>query len=184
MAGIDVGGSGGRRSVNQEINMIPFIDLLMVTVAFLLITAVWVNYERMNANAQIPGQQSDLPVDPDRVEKRLHLHIEETEFVLTWKQAATVVSETRMARTRTPDGKSPRYDDLAKKIQEQWKLHGGHMQAADRMQDRAIFHSGDSVPFKEIIAVMDALYSAKREMVLENGQRKSMPVFNMAFAVN
>jgi biopolymer transport protein ExbD len=52
MGGVDVGGGGGgKRSVNSDINMIPFIDLLMVTIAFLLITAVWVSFSRINVNA-------------------------------------------------------------------------------------------------------------------------------------
>ena len=43
MGGVDVGGGGkGKRATNSDINMIPFIDLLMCTIAFLLITAVWV----------------------------------------------------------------------------------------------------------------------------------------------
>lgn len=44
MAGVSVesgGGGGGRRAVDSEVNMIPMIDLLMVTISFLLITAVW-----------------------------------------------------------------------------------------------------------------------------------------------
>ena len=37
MGGVDVGESGGKkRATNSDINMIPFIDLLMVTIAFLL----------------------------------------------------------------------------------------------------------------------------------------------------
>jgi len=43
MGGVDVGEGGGKkRATNSDINMIPFIDLLMCTIAFLLITAVWV----------------------------------------------------------------------------------------------------------------------------------------------
>ena len=62
MAGVSVGGGGGgRRSLDSEINMIPFIDLLMVTIAFLLITAVWSHMARVNADAQVPG-----PPRPDR----------------------------------------------------------------------------------------------------------------------
>ena len=47
MAGVDVGGGRGKRRVNADLNMIPFIDLLMVTVAFLLITAVWTTNSRI-----------------------------------------------------------------------------------------------------------------------------------------
>lgn len=33
--------SGGRRSLDAEINLVPFIDLLSVCICFLLMTAVW-----------------------------------------------------------------------------------------------------------------------------------------------
>ena len=48
MGGVDVsdGGGGKKRSINAEINLVPFIDLLFVTLAFLLITAVWVTNSR------------------------------------------------------------------------------------------------------------------------------------------
>ena len=58
---VDSGGKGGRRTLDTEINMIPMIDLLMVTVSFLLITAVWVQSSRIDANANVPGQASDTP---------------------------------------------------------------------------------------------------------------------------
>ena len=52
MGGVNVeSSSGGRRSLDSEINMIPMIDLLMVTISFLLITAVWSHMARLNADA-------------------------------------------------------------------------------------------------------------------------------------
>ena len=58
MGGVDVGGGGGkgkRKATDSEINMIPMIDLLMVTISFLLITAVWTHLARIDADAQVPG---------------------------------------------------------------------------------------------------------------------------------
>src|SRR6185295_16205575 len=56
MAGVTVGGKAGkRRLLDSEINMIPMIDLLMVTISFLLITAVWVHAQRLEGTAQVPG---------------------------------------------------------------------------------------------------------------------------------
>ena len=67
MGGVSVGGGGGgRRSLDSEINMIPFIDLLMVTISFLLITAVWSQMARLNADAQVPGPPRE--VEPDKIE--------------------------------------------------------------------------------------------------------------------
>ena len=56
MAGVNVDGAkGGRKALDSEINMIPMIDLLMVTISFLLITAVWVNSSRLESSANVPG---------------------------------------------------------------------------------------------------------------------------------
>src|SRR3954468_2471965 len=98
MGGVDVGGEGGKkRATNQEINMIPFIDLLMVTIAFLLITAVWVTNSRINADAQVPGPPDPTrELTPQTPEKVLNLTIGETDFTVVWKQGATVVKEFKV----------------------------------------------------------------------------------------
>jgi biopolymer transport protein ExbD len=181
MAGIDMGSAGGKRAVNQEINMIPFIDLLMVTIAFLLITAVWVNFSRINANAQVPGANDDV-VTPDTPSKDLHVYMTETGFLLVWKQAGTIVSETRVPRPATPADASPRYDDLAAKIAAEWTVHGGHTDPSDRTQDRCVLHTANDVPFREIVAVMDAVHHAKREYNTDSGRKRHQPAFNLAFA--
>ena len=36
-------GTGDKKSVNVELNIVPFIDLMSCLTAFLLVTAVWVN---------------------------------------------------------------------------------------------------------------------------------------------
>ena len=36
-------GTSGKGSVNVELNIVPFIDLMSCLTAFLLVTAVWVN---------------------------------------------------------------------------------------------------------------------------------------------
>src|SRR3982751_5213529 len=43
MAGIgSAPSSSGRRSLDAEVNLVPFIDLLSMCICFLLMTAVWV----------------------------------------------------------------------------------------------------------------------------------------------
>src|ERR1700760_2184134 len=95
MAGVDVGGGGkkGKRSLDSEINMIPFIDLLMVTISFLLITAVWSHMSRINADAQVPGPpRPDVEQEKTEPEKQLHIMMQtEDKFTLVWKQGSTTV---------------------------------------------------------------------------------------------
>jgi biopolymer transport protein ExbD len=190
MGGVDVGEGGGKkRAQNSDINMIPFIDLLMCTIAFLLITAVWVTNSRINADAQVPGPPDpNKPVESTTPEKVLHLHIGENEFSLVWKQGATVVSENKVPKTPVEidgsgDGsKTLRYPDLAKKIEDEWKQQRGHFDVADKKLDQCTLYSDNRTPFSELVAVIDALYAPKRDMKLGD-QVKKVPVFNMTFSV-
>jgi biopolymer transport protein ExbD len=189
MGGVDVESGGKKkRATNSEVNMIPFIDLLMCTIAFLLLTAVWVTNSRMNADAQVPGPPDpQKELNPQTPEKVLHLHIGENEFSLVWKQGATVISENKV--TKTPleldsgeGSKILRYPDLAKKIEDEWKQQKGHFDVADRKLDQCTLYSDNRTQFRELIAVIDALYSPKRDMKVGD-QVKKVPVFNMTFSV-
>jgi len=183
MGGVDVGGEGGKKkATNAEINMIPFIDLLMCTIAFLLITAVWVTNSRMNADAQVPGPPNpDKELTPQTPEKVLNLHVGESDFALIWKQGATVVSEIRVPKPAA-EGEVIRYAELAAKIKTEWEQNGAHRDPSDKKFDQAIMHSDNRAPFKEIIAVLDALYATRRMVKLPDGE-KELPVFNMTFSV-
>ena len=182
MGGVDVGGGGGKRTVNADINMIPFIDLLMVTIAFLLITAVWVTNSRMNANAQVPGPPSQEQTEIVTPEKVLHLHIEEFEFKLIWQQGSTVVSENKVPKQEQPKD-TVKYGDLATKIGDEWQQHGGHQDPSDAKLDQCVLHADNKLPFRELIAVLDAIYEKKRDMNQTDGTIAKVPVFNMSFSI-
>ena len=61
MAGDFTGGGGkrGRRSVDIDMNLIPFIDMMSVLVAFLLLTAVWTNLAQINIKPGGVGHDSE-----------------------------------------------------------------------------------------------------------------------------
>jgi biopolymer transport protein ExbD len=163
MGGVDVGsGRGNGRAASTELNMIPFVDLLMVTVAFLLITAVWVQSARLNATASVPGDAKEV-VTPTPVERVMHVHASSGAFVVSWRQADTVVSETRIVRATTSDGEWSRSRELEAAIRSEWQRHGGHRDASDRSFDRAVLHVDDRAPFAEIVGLLDAIASTKRE---------------------
>lgn len=186
MAGVDVGGGGGkRRAINSDINMIPFIDLLMVTIAFLLITAVWVSRANINADAQVPGPSGCGDGCGDLVEKKLHVQVGENDFALVWRQSSTVISETHVPKSAVEVGEggtlTVRYPDLAKAIEGEWRRQGQHVDPSDRKVDQAILHTDDRTAFKEIIAVLDAIHSTHRDLKTPEGVKK-VPAFNMVFA--
>jgi biopolymer transport protein ExbD len=190
MAGVDVGGGhkGGRRSLDSEINMIPFIDLLMVTISFLLITAVWSHMARINADAQVPGPPRE--VEPDKVEPEKQLHVQMNspdKFVLIWKQSGTTISTVDVPRKDnlvTRDSKKfIRYPELAAKIEAEWKTVGGHRDATDKKFDQAILHTDNETAYVYMIGVIDAIYQAHRPFNV-NGKTEQVPAFNVTFAVN
>jgi biopolymer transport protein TolR len=58
--GMDLGssGKGGKKPLDTTINLVPFIDLMAVTIAFLIMTAVWTQIGRLQV------AQSGGPSDP------------------------------------------------------------------------------------------------------------------------
>jgi biopolymer transport protein ExbD len=55
-------GAGDKKSVNVELNIVPFIDLMSCLTAFLLVTAVWVNIAQINI--QPKGKARDATEPP------------------------------------------------------------------------------------------------------------------------
>src|SRR3954452_9532518 len=46
---------GGKKALDAEINLVPFIDLLSCCISFLLITAVWTQLARMDVSQKGQG---------------------------------------------------------------------------------------------------------------------------------
>jgi len=191
MGGVDVGGGGGgkRKTLDSEINMIPMIDLLMVTISFLLITAVWTHMSRINADAQVPGPpRPDVEQEKVEPEKQLHVMMQaEDKFVLVWKQGSTTVDSIDVPRKDvvTQEGSIAvvRFPDLAAKIESEWKAKGQHSNPSDRKLDQAILHTDNKTEFKYIIGVIDAVYAVHRDMSV-GPKTEKLPAFNITFAVN
>jgi biopolymer transport protein TolR len=53
--------ANGKRSLQAELNLVPFIDFLSVLISFLLVSAVWTQLSRINvATAHEPGAETSL----------------------------------------------------------------------------------------------------------------------------
>lgn len=187
MGGVDVGG-GEKRPKNSDINMIPFIDLLMVTIAFLLITAVWVTNARLKTNAEVPGQSGCGEECSKESLKALHVHVHEGEFGLVWKQGPTVLSEVKVPKKALELGSGAvtalRYPELVEAVQSEWKRSGDHRDASDRRADQAVLHSDNRTPFRELVAVLDAVSATRRDVVFEDGRRAEMSAFSATFSAH
>lgn len=54
----------GRKSVDVDMNLVPFIDMMSVLVAFLLLTAVWTNLAQINIKPGGVGHDTEQRVEP------------------------------------------------------------------------------------------------------------------------
>lgn len=159
MAGISVGEQhGGRRAVDHAIPLVPFIDFMVCLIAFLMVTAVWTHMSRINATALAPGILG-LPSEPS---KELHLSVSEQGFDLSWKQGRTVLETQHVARVPVEVHGEARFPSLSEAITKEWQAQGQHRASSDPKHDRAVLHVANSLPFSEIVAVLDALNTPRR----------------------
>ena len=65
---------GGKRPLDAVINLVPFIDLMAVTIAFLIMTAVWTQVGRVQAGASGgAGESTSVPLTLVIAEQELRL---------------------------------------------------------------------------------------------------------------
>ncbi len=182
MAGVGVeAGKSGRRTLDSEINMIPMIDLLMVTIAFLLITAVWSTMARLDASANVPGPPTAEPCD-GVCEKPKELHVDmhaSDKFVLTWKQDGVVLRSLDVPRGAVTAGGGARFADLGAAIEKEWKTEGTTRAPTDFRRDRAVLHTSNDTRYEEMIAAMDAIYGVTR-----TARGGNVPAFAVTLAAN
>lgn len=179
MAVIDVAGRTGRRELNHDLPLVPFIDFLLCIVAFLLVTAVWSQMARLDANAKVPGLQEGAPAAPT---PELHVDMRPRDhFVLAWRQGSTVLAEEEVPRERAAVfGGEVRYPELSRRVATSWTQSGLHRAAADPRRDRAVLHAGNDAAFAEIVAAMDAIAGVRR--TASNG--RDAAAFDVVFAAD
>jgi biopolymer transport protein TolR len=79
---LGTGGKGGRKPLDTTINLVPFIDLMAVTIVFLIMTAVWTQLGRLqvsqsgNSASEEPPPQTQLqPITVLITDKELKISV-------------------------------------------------------------------------------------------------------------
>lgn len=133
-------GGKGKKSVNVELNLVPFIDLMTVCITFLLITAVWTQTGRINIDQSVQRAQ-EKPKEQKEPPKRLIIMLDKSGFSLKWADNPTEV---------IPMG-SNGYNIEALKA----KLKGLKDQISK--DQKVVVAPEDTVAYTNLIAVMDTL---------------------------
>jgi biopolymer transport protein ExbD len=135
----DSGGKGGRKSVDQNINMVPFIDLLVSLIAFLLMTAVWVQTGTLEAQQPAGAPSADQPQNQEPQEQ-LKIFVRANELAVGMS-AADVQT--------IPNGPQ-QWDQLRAKLREKRR--------ANQQQREVWLQPEPVVNYNTIIRVMDVVY--------------------------
>ncbi len=61
---LGTGGKGGKKALDAAINLVPFIDLMAVTIVFLIMTAVWTQLGRLQVSQSGQNATEEQPQDP------------------------------------------------------------------------------------------------------------------------
>ena len=81
--GMDLGDNKGKKkALDATINLVPFIDLMAVTISFLIMTAVWNQISRLTVS-QSGGPTSDSPPPENNKTLPLNLILTDKGFTIT-----------------------------------------------------------------------------------------------------
>jgi len=132
------GRSGGKKSLNVELNLVPFIDLLTCLICFLLMAAVWIQIGKISVTQSGQGAPQDQTQE-DR--DRLNLVV-----AITTQSYLVTGNGTTIADILKKDDK---YDTktLGQKLKE---IHGQFPDKSD-----IVVMSEDSISYQDLIDVMD-----------------------------
>ena len=140
---VDTGGKGGKKSVNADLNLVPYIDLLTCMVSFLLITAVWSQLARLEAHQKGQGQAGETETPP---EKQLKL------VVVVNSEGFNVVAD----QDQQPIPKKGTEYDYEKLGTELNKLKDSHPDKTDIQ-----IASEDQIKFEVLVRTMDTALTAR-----------------------
>ena len=139
---VDTGGKGGKKPLNADLNLVPYIDLLTCMVAFLLITAVWSQLARLEAHQKGQGQAGE-ETPPEKVFKLVVL-VNDSGFNLVADQDQQPIPKK---------GDAYDYEKLADELK---KIKDTH---ADKTDIQVA--SDDAIKFETLVKTMDTALSAR-----------------------
>ncbi len=134
-----------KKHLDFEVNLIPFIDLLSVSICFLLITAVWLNVGSMNVKQAVGGQAQEDTKKSPLVWIRMSA---QGDLDLEVQQSSLVPASLRKLRVAQQD-KKVNYDGLEKAL--------SSLKQVEPSLNTGLIQPTASTSYEDIIDVMDKL---------------------------
>jgi biopolymer transport protein ExbD len=137
-------GSGDSKSVDIEINVVPFIDLMSCLTAFLLVTAVWTQFAQINIKPKGLGRESTKLIDQNMIYAS----------ILITKNELWVGQTTGDLRRINKDGDVQDWQGLREVLDDYKKTT-----MADRTDIEVA--AEDEVAYQDVISAMDTAIAAQ-----------------------
>jgi len=134
-ANIQAGGGKGRRNLDFELNLVPFIDLLSCCISFLLITAVWTQMAQLDTTQKLDGGPSS-----GEKPKKINITIAQNGYELALPEAPAACTIQR-------DGSRYNTQALKKVLEGQKNTVTGQLFIG--------IAAVDELPFETLVDVMD-----------------------------
>jgi biopolymer transport protein ExbD len=134
-----------KKHLDFEVNLIPFIDLLSVSICFLLITAVWLNVGSMNVKQAVGGQAQEDTKKSPLVWIRMN---DKGDLDLEVQQSSLVPSALRKIRIPQVD-KKVNFEGLEKAL--------ASLKQSEPALNTGLIQPHGLTAYEEIIDVMDRL---------------------------
>jgi len=150
MVSVGGGEKGRRRSLDAEVNLVPFIDLLSMCICFLLMTAVWIQIGALPVK-QSHGTDAAPSATPFDLDVKLS---GPGAFSVTIKKGGRAV-KTATVKEPTVDAALSRLDGTLGAFLAQ--VVGGTAEQAAAAISSAMLTPSTNVPYGDMVAVMDVL---------------------------
>ncbi len=131
---------GGKKALNVDLNLVPFIDLLTCLICFLLMAAVWVQIGKISVTQSGQGAPTEQTPE-ERQQLNLVVAITPQGFLLTGN-GQTLEGGDILKKDESYD-----YDRLGAKLKE---VHGLFPDKND-----IVVMSEDTIEYKDLINTMD-----------------------------
>lgn len=141
-------GKKGKKSLDNEMNLVPFIDLLSCLISFLLITAVWTQISSVPARSTGNLQMEPPPPDPNDHTIPIRVTLTDKGYTVTIPTETKDFPKTTTNGTLSYDTKSlvSYLTDIKAKVAQAGSEQQGVTMAAE-----------DTVAFEDIATTMDSI---------------------------
>ncbi len=137
--------SGGKRTTDFELNLVPFIDLMSTCISFLLITAVWTQVSMIQIGSSIYGKKTDTGQveQPPKDQSVLKIDINNRGYVVNLGKQSLLIPKV-----------AGEFDQNS--LTEQLK----NLKASHPEKNDGIITLLDEIKYDELIKGMDSLMTA------------------------